>query len=158
MGHMTDGTLIRVKFLVVFVFLGCGCHGSGSRSVNLTTAQKLSDSFMSDWVAHRTDAAFDEMEPEFTGTVNRAEFAVQLEKLSQYCGWPLDSELKHVENGTKVYLDGHTNSTRKFTYAATTTQYPKGQCYFSIEVAPSGKSAKVTTFGPLRVTSGNPFP
>jgi len=113
---------------------------------------------MSDWVAHRADAAFDEMEPEFTGTVTRAEFAVQFEKLSQYCGWPLDSELKHVENGTKVYLDGHTNSIRKFTYAATTTQYPKGQCYFSIEVAPSGKSAKVTTFGPLRVTSGNPFP
>jgi len=113
---------------------------------------------MSDLIAHRTDDAFAKMEPEFTRMVNRSDFAPQLEKLFQYCGWPLDSELKQVGAGTKIYVDGHTNPTRKFTYAAATNQYPKGQCYFSVDVAPSGKSVKVTTFGPLKATSGNPFP
>jgi hypothetical protein len=113
---------------------------------------------MSDLIAHRTDDAFDEMEPEFTKMVNRSDFGPQLEKLFQYCGWPLDSELKQVGSGVKVYADGHTNPTRKFTYAATTNRYSKGVCYFSIEVAPSGSSLKVTTFGPLKATSGNLFP
>jgi hypothetical protein len=144
--------------LVVFVMLtGCG-HPAGSSSIEMAAAQKVSESFMSDLIAHRTDDAFDEMEPEFTKMVNRSDFGPQLEKLFQYCGWPLDSELKQVGSGVKVYADGHTNPTRKFTYAATTNQYSKGVCYFSIDVAPSGTSLKVTTFGPLKVTSGNPFP
>jgi hypothetical protein len=145
------------EFLVVLILSGCG-HHTASSSIDRAAAQGLSDSFMTNLIAHRTDDAFDEMEPEFTKMVNRPDFAPQLEKLFQYCGWPLDSELKRVESGIKVYADGHRNPTRKFTYSATTNQYSKGVCYFSIEVAPSGASLKVTTVGPLKATSGNPFP
>jgi hypothetical protein len=79
--------------------------------------------------------------------VNRSDFAPQLEKLSQYCGWPLDSEFKDIQSGFKIYLDGHKNPTRKFIYAAKTTQFPKGQCYFAVDVVPSGDTLKVTSFG-----------
>ena len=145
------------ELLVVLMLWGCR-HGANGRPIDSTAAQSVSDSFMSDLIAHRTDAAFDEMEPEFTKLVNRSDFAPQLEKLFQYCGWPLDSELKQTGTGVKVYADGHTNPTRKFTYAADTNQYSKGTCYFSVDVAPSGNTLKVTTFGPLKAISGNPFP
>ena len=112
---------------------------------------------MADLIAHRSDAAFDKMEPEFRSMVNRRDFGPQLEKLFHYCGWPLDSEFKQTAPGRKIYGDGHTNPILKFTYAANTDQYPKGQCYFSVDVAPSGHSVKVTTFGPLKFI-GNPFP
>jgi hypothetical protein len=143
--------------LIVLTLGGCG-HKTNDSPIDSAAAQKLSDSFMSDLIAHRADAALDKMEPEFVKTVNRPDFAPQLEKLFQYCGWPLDSELKQAQSGVKVYTDGHTNPTRKFFYAAATNQYPKGQCYFSVEVAPSGTTLKVTSFGPLKVTSGSPFP
>ncbi len=143
--------------LFVLTLGGCG-HGAPVSSIDPTAAQRLSDSFMADLVAHRTDAAFDKMEPEFTRMVNRSEFAPQLEKLLQYCGWPLSSELKQAGTGTKVYLDGHSNPLRKFTYAVPTSEYPKGGCYFSIDVVPSENGLKVTTFGPLKVISGNPLP
>jgi hypothetical protein len=152
---------MRATVLGVALFFltlgGCG-HGASVSSIDPTAAQRLSDSFMADLVAHRTDAAFDKMEPEFTKMVNRSEFAPQLEKLLQYCGWPLSSELKQAGTGTKVYLDGHSNPLRKFTYAVPTSEYPKGGCYFSIDVVPSGNGLKVTTFGPLKVISGNPLP
>lgn len=133
---------------------GCG-H---SREIDMAAARKLSDAFMADWIAHRSDSALDKMEPAFIGMINRSEFTPQLEKLSNYCGWPLDSELKDIQSGFKIYPDGHKNPTRKFIYAATTTQFPKGQCYFSVEIVPSGDTLKVTSFGPLKTTSGNPYP
>ena len=113
---------------------------------------------MADWIARRSDSALYKMEPAFIAMINRSDFAPQLEKLSNYCGWPLDSELKDIQSGFKIYTDGHKNPTRKFIYAATTTQFPKGQCYFSVEIVPSGDTLKVTSFGPLKVTSGNPYP
>jgi len=61
-------------------------------------------------------------------------------------------------SGYKLYTDGHTNPTRKFIYAANTNQFAKGQCYFSMEVAPAARGVRVTSFGPLKVTSGNPYP
>jgi hypothetical protein len=67
-------------------------------------------------------------------------------------------ELKDIQNGFKIYGDGHKNPTRKFIYAATTAQFPKGQRYFAVDVVPSQDSLKVTSFGPLKVTSGNPYP
>ena len=73
---------------------------------------------MSDLIAHRADAAFDKMEPEFKKLVKRSDFAPQLDKLFQYCGAPQDSELKDIQVGYKVYADGHTGPTRKFVYAA----------------------------------------
>ena len=138
--------------LTAGILLGCG------RKIDTTAARQLSDAFMSDWIGRRADVAFDKMEPEFTRTVNRSEFAAQLEKLSEYCGWPQDSELKGMTSGTKIYGDGHTNPIRKFVYAAKTDQFAKGQCYFSVEIAPSDGSVRVTSFGPLKVTSGNPYP
>jgi len=124
----------------------------------MAAARRLSDAFMADWIAHRSDSALDKMEPAFIGMINRSDFAPQLEKLSNYCGWPLDSELKDIQGGFKIYTDGRKNPTRKFIYAATTTQFPKGQCYFSVEIVPSRDTLKVTSFGPLKVTSGNPYP
>jgi len=146
----------RMFCSALFILILTGC--SSKVQIDMAAANKLSDSFMADLIDHRMDAAMDKMEPEFKQTVSRADFAPEVEKLFQYCGWPLNSELKEAGVGKKVYLDGHTNPIRKFTYAAATTQFAKGTCYFSVEVAPSGDSLKVTTFGPLKVTSGNPFP
>src|ERR1700722_13646830 len=67
------------------VLAAVGCN---HRTVDSVRARKLSDEFMSDMIAHRTDAAFDKMEPEFTTVVSRSDFAPQLNKLlEQYCGW-----------------------------------------------------------------------
>jgi hypothetical protein len=152
---MRAGMLGGVFFLLTI----CGCsHRTNDSPIDLAAAQRLGDAFMADLIAHRTDAALDKMEPEFQRMVNRSDFGPQVEKLFQYCGWPLDIELRDVGMGTKVYADGHTNPIRKFTYAANTNQYSRGICYFSVDVAPSGDTLKVTTFGPLRVTSGNPYP
>ena len=150
--------MLNTKMLggILFVLALAGC--GHSRDIDTEAARKLSDAFMSDWIGHLPDSAFEKMEPAFTGVINRSDFAQQLEKLSNYCGWPLDSELKVIQSGFKIYTDGHKNPTRKFIYAATTTQLAKGQCYFSVEIAPSGDTLKVTTFGPLKVTSGNPYP
>ena len=104
--------------LVSLLLLGCG-----HKSIDAEAARKMSDEFMSDLIAHRTDAAFDKMESEFTK--NRSDFAPQLEKLFQYCGWPQDSELKDLATGSKVYADGHTNP-------ANTSQFAKGHSYFAI--------------------------
>ena len=132
--------------------------GCSHKTVDAEAARKLSDGFMSDLIARRTSAAYDKMEPEFTKMVGPSEFAPQVEKLFQYCGWPQDSELKDIQNGGKIYADGHRNPIRKFIYAATTNQFAKGQCYFSVDVAPSRDGVRVTSFGPLKVTSGNPYP
>jgi hypothetical protein len=149
--------MVRTRKLSCLLFL-LATVACSHKTVDTAAARKLSDEFMSDLIAHRTDAAFDKMEPEFTKMMNRSDFAPQLDKLLQYCGWPLDSELKDVQVGSKLYADGHNNPIRKFIYATTTEQAPKGKCYFSVDVAPSGQSVKVTSFGPLKVTSGNPYP
>jgi len=146
----------RMLGCVLFALALAGC--GHSRDIDMAAARKLSDGFMADWIAHRSDSALDKMEPSFTEMINRSEFAPQLEKLSNYCGWPLDIELKDIQSGFKIYTDGHKNPTRKFVYAANTTQFPKGQCYFAVDIVPSGDTLKVTTFGPLKVTSGNPYP
>ena len=111
-----------VVLLISLALLGCG-----HKTIDTEAAHKLSDEFLSDWIAHRADAAFNKMEPAFDKTVDRSAFAAQLEKLSQYCGWPQDRELKDVMSGYKIYTDGHTNPTRKFIYAANTNQFAKGQ-------------------------------
>jgi len=140
--------LLTTAFLI-------GCGGKVDRAA----AQKLSDAFIADWIAHSPDAAFDSMEPAFQKMVSRAEFKAQMEKLSQYCGWPKDSELKDIFTGRKIYTDGHTSPTLKFLYAANTDQFAKGQCYFAVEIVPGDQGGvRVTSFGPMRVTSGNPYP
>jgi len=149
--------MVRIRKFSYLLFL-LATVGCSHKAVDMEAARKLSDDFMSDMIAHRTDAAFDKMEPEFTKMVSRSDFAPLLDKLLQYCGWPLDRELKDVQAGSKLYADGHINPIRKFIYATTTDQAPKSKCYFSVDVAPSGQTVKVTTFGPLKVMSGNPYP
>jgi hypothetical protein len=146
----------RVLSCVLFALALAGC--GHSREIDMAAARKLSDAFIADWIAHRSESALDKMEPSFIGMINRSDSAPQLEKLSNYCGWPLDIELKDIQSGFKIYTDGHKNPTRKFAYAANTTQFPKGQCYFAVDIVPSGDTLKVATFGPLKVTSGNPYP
>lgn len=126
---------------------------SGS-SVDRAAAQKVSDSFMADLVANRVSDAVDEMDPEILQFAGHKDVEEQVRKLFDYCGRPLDSEFRHNENGFKLYPNGRTKPMMKFFYAASTTQYAKGVCFFSVEVVPNQNGLKVTTFGPLRLQSG----
>ena len=129
-----------------------GCK-SGS-SIDRVAAQKVSDSFMAYLVADRVKDAVSEMEPEMFESATHEQVEAQIRKLFDYCGRPLDSELKHDEIGFKAYASGHQNPMRKFYYAAKTTEYPKGVCFFSVEVVPIQNGLGVTTFGPLKLQSG----
>jgi hypothetical protein len=152
---MKGTTAIKALICISTTAFLIGCGGKVDRAA----AQKVSDGFISDWIAHAPDAAFDRMEPAFQKMLTRPEFKAQMEKLSQYCGWPKDRELKDVITGRKIYTDGHTNPTLKFVYAANTDQFAKGQCYFAVEIAPGDQNGvRVTSFGPMKVTSGNPYP
>jgi hypothetical protein len=134
-------------------FAGCGLIPWGS-SIDRGAARKVSDSFMGDLVLNHVDDALNKMEPEVVQKAGRAQAEAAIRNLFDYCGRPLDSEFKHDEVGFKIYLDGRKKPMRKFYYAATTTQYPKGQCFFAIEVVPDDGNFKVTTFGPLKVVAG----
>lgn len=90
---------------------------------------------MPDLIAHRTEAAFNKMEPKCKRMVTLSDFAPRMDQMFQYCGAPQDSELKDVQAGYKMYADGHKNPIRKFIYAANTNQFAKGQCYFSVEIS-----------------------
>lgn len=63
--------MVRTRRLphLLFLLATVGCN---HKTVDSVAARKLSDEFMSDLIAHRTDAAFDKMEPEFTKMVNRS--------------------------------------------------------------------------------------
>jgi hypothetical protein len=114
----------------------------------------VSDSFMAYLVSDRVSDAVGEMEPEIFQSAGREQVEVQVRKLFDYCGRPLDSEFKHDEIGFKVYPNGHQKPMRKFYYAANTTQHRKGVCFFAIEVVPAQSDLRVTSFGPLMLQSG----
>jgi hypothetical protein len=118
--------------------------------------RKVADLFMADLVANRIDKAVERFEPEFVNTVGGKQKAkTAVEQLFSYCGRPLDSEFKHEEQGFKQYLRGRRKEMRKFYYAAATNQYDKGVCFFAVEVVPAdGGGYRVTTFGPLKLQSG----
>jgi hypothetical protein len=141
-----------VILLIVFC-LGCGLVPTGE-SIDYTAARKVSDSFMADLVADKVNHAVSLMEPEFIRTVGSEQAEAALRKLFDYCGRPLDSEFKHDEVGFKIYLDGHKNPMRKFYYVATTDQYAKGVCFFSVSVVPNQTGLKVTEYGPLKLQLG----
>ena len=145
----------RLSAGVLFVLTVTGCRNVPSvSSVDQAEAERVGDSFMSELVAHNTDAAYDKMESDFTKMVKREDFGPQLERLFQYCGWPLDSELKQRGSGMKVYPDGRKKPLLKFTYASATNQHSKGQCFFSVVIVPDGNALKVTSFGPLKLIKG----
>ena len=125
-----------------------------STSIDRSAAQKISDLFMAKIVADRVEDALGLMEPEFLQYGSTAQLATGMRGLFDYCGRPLDSEFKHDELGSKLYPDGRKKPLRKFYYAATTTRHLKGECFFSVEVVPSGNELKVTSFGPLKLMSG----
>jgi hypothetical protein len=138
--------------VLIFLLVLAGCK-SGS-SIDRTASQKVSDSFMGYLASDRVNDAVDEMEPEIFQRARRKEVEAQVRKLFDYCGRPLDSEFKHDEIGFKVYSDGRQKPMRKFYYAANTTKYKKGTCFFAVEVVPVQSDLKVTTFGPLILHSG----
>jgi len=118
------------------------------------TAQKLSDSYMSDLVADRVDLALDKMAPQFlqaAGGKTKAESGIR--ELFNYCGRPLESELRHEETGFIAGADGRLPM-RAFVYAGKTTQHPKGVCFFAVRVVLGGDGMKVASFGPLKLLSG----
>jgi hypothetical protein len=143
----------KITGIIVALLALTACKNGSS--MDRAAAQKLSDSFMSDLVANRVNDAVSKMEPEVVQTLGKDQAEAAIRKLFDYCGRPLDSEFKHDETGFKVYLNGHQKPMRKFYYAASTTQYPKkGECFFAVEVVPADAGFKVTTFGPLRLQSG----
>src|SRR5947209_8876803 len=82
-----------------------GCHRipNGS-SIDRSAAQRLSDSFMTDLVANRVDLAIGKMEPEFQA-LGRTQADAMVSRLFNYCGRPLESDLRHDEVGTYLYAD-----------------------------------------------------
>jgi hypothetical protein len=123
--------------------------------MNHAGAQKLSDSFISDLVADRVDLALDKMTPQFlqaAGGKTKAEAGVR--ELFNYCGRPLDSELRHEETGFFAAADGRRLPMRAFFYSGKTTQHPKGVCFFAVRVVPGDHEMKVVNFGPLKLMSG----
>jgi hypothetical protein len=153
-----DLAVMRVTLLtsIAIVSLISGCHilPNGS-SMNHAEAQKLSDSFMSDLVADRVDLALDKMEPQFlqeAGGKTKAESG--LRDLFNYCGRPLESELRHEDTGFFIYGDGRRAPTRGFYYSGRTTQHPKGVCFFAVRVVPGENGMKVVSVGPLKLLTG----
>jgi len=84
----------------------------------------------------------------------RYQAEAQVRKLFDYCGRPLDSEFKHDEIGVRVYATRGEKPMRKFYYAANTTRYRKGVCFFGVEIVPDQNRMRVASFGPLMLQSG----
>lgn len=118
---------LGVGIMAALAFSSCMKMTNGT-SIDRAAAQKLSDSYMSDLVADRVDLALDKMEPEFiqaAGGNTKAEAA--LRGLFDYCGRPLNSEMRHDETGFYAYSDGRKPAPmRAFFYSGKTTQYEKG--------------------------------
>src|ERR1700751_1379858 len=89
-----------IFMLVAALALG-GCKSSGP--IDRSAAKSVSDVFMSYLASNRVNDAVGEMEQGFLpgGTRERAE--VEIRKLFDYCGRPLDSEFKHDEVGFRIY-------------------------------------------------------
>lgn len=124
-------------------------------SMDHAMAKKLSDSYMSDLVADRVDLALDKMEPQFLQTAGGTVKAEStLRDLFNYCGRPVESDLRHEETGFFAGADGRRLPMRAFFYAGKTTQHPKGVCFFAVRVVPGRDRMKVVGFGPLKLVSG----
>jgi hypothetical protein len=138
---------------IVLLCVACAAMPNG-RAIDYAAARKVSDSFMAALVANNLDDAVGLMEPDFVQELGRAQAEAAVRNLFDYCGRPLDSELKHDETGFKIYRDGHKNPMRKFYYAATTDQNAQGVCFFSVSVVPYQTGLKVTEYGPLKRQTG----
>lgn len=56
--------------------------------------------------------------------------------------------------GVRVYATSGQKPMRKFYYAANTTRYRKGVCFFGVEIVPDQNGMRVSSFGPLMLQSG----
>ena len=141
---------------IATIIAASGCRGlPNGTSMDRGEALKVSDSFMSNLVADRVDIALDEMETQFVhGTGGKPKAEAALRSLFNYCGRPLESELRHEEIGTFLEADGRAAPMRSFYYPGTTTQNPKGVCFFAVKVVQTGNGMKVVSFGPLKSMAG----
>ena len=148
--------LIAVFAICAMLGIAYGQQGQKKSAHDPAEWKTAADRFMSDLVGNRIDKALDLMEPEFVDAAGGKQKAEQaIEGLFAYCGRPLASEFKNEEHGFKQYLSGPRKEMRKFYYASATNQYPKGVCFFAVEVVPAdGSGYRVTTFGPLKLQSG----
>jgi hypothetical protein len=144
---------LSLSLLVALSLVGCKFVPNGS-SMSRLDALRLSDSFMSDLIDDRVDQAVDKMEREFVKSVENAQAEASIDNLFSYCGRPLEKELRHEDIGTFFYPDGRMAPLRTFYYSGKTTQYPKGVCFFSVKIVPGAGEMRVSTFGPLKLVSG----
>ena len=156
---MLDFAIMRITSLgliaIVCIFSGCRLLPNGS-SIDHAEAQNLSDSYMSDMVADRVDLALDKMESQFVQAAGRkAKAEAGFRGLFNYCGRPLESELRHEETGVFLYEDGRKAPMRAFYYSGKTNQHPKGICFFAVRVVPGDNNGmRVVNFGPLKLLTG----
>lgn len=155
---MLDSVLIRVIAtswaLCTLLITGCGLLPNDA-SMDRAEAQRLSDSYMSDLVADRIGSALDKMEPEFVQSIGGKTKAEEgIRGLFEYCGRPLESELRHEETGFFAYANGKKAPMRAFFYSGKTTEQPKGVCFFAVRVVPGQGGMKVVGFGPLKLVTG----
>jgi hypothetical protein len=155
---MQDSFSMRITLFAsiaaVSVLNGCHAMPNGS-AMDRTEAQKVSDSYMADLIADRADLALDKMESQFlqqAGGRDKAEAV--LRDLFNYCGRPLESELRHEETGFFLYADGRRAPMRGFYYSGKSTQNPKGVCFFAVKIVPGENGMRVVSFGPLKLLTG----
>jgi len=146
---------LSLAFIATVIAAG-GCHRLPDRtSMDRAEALEVSNSFMSSLVADRVDLALDEMETQFVqGADGKPNAAAALRSLFNYCGRPLESELRHEETGTFLGADGRAAPMRAFYYSGKTTQNPKGVCFFAVKVVQIQNGMKVASFGPLKSVAG----
>jgi hypothetical protein len=122
--------------------------------MNRAEAQKLSDAFMGDLVAEHVDNALGKMASPFSDVERRAKSEAMVQKVLQYCGRPLEYELRHDEVGRFSYKLTKSLPMRAFYYGGKTTDNPKGACYYVVRVVQREDGMRVANFGPLKVVEG----
>jgi hypothetical protein len=144
-------TCSALLLLAAMGMIGCASQSADVSTLKPEGARTTADAFMADLVADRVGDALQLMDTDFAQT-SGAE--AQLRRLFEYCGRPLEFEFKHQEEGFKVFMNGTRKPMRKFYYAGKTTQYPKGECFFGVDVVADSNRMVVTTFGPLKLMQG----
>ena len=133
----------------------CACHTIPTgASMDRAYAQRLSDAFMADLIANHADLAWNKMEPELVKAMGPIQGEAAIRGLFDYCGRPLEFELRHEEIGTFFYPDGRKNPMRAFYYSGKTDQHSKGFCFFAVRIVPSAGGMAVVNFGPLKLING----
>jgi hypothetical protein len=100
---MLDLEVMRIPSLVfiatISLLSGCNLLPNGS-SMDYGEARKVSDSYTSDLVADHVGQALDKMELQAVQAAGgKAKAEAALRGLFDYCGRPLESELRHDDTG-----------------------------------------------------------